>query len=88
MLIRRNLIKVSGTTILNLRFEPLLTLSQTTNYRKFQTESVRNDNRKFDKNGGQFSVRVENAVGKGEIARYEQFLLIPQYFQKTRTADL
>ena len=29
------------------------------------------------------SKRVENTVGKGEIARYEQFLLFPQYFQKT-----
>ena len=26
--------------------------------------------------------RVENTVGKGEIARYEQFLLFPQSFQK------
>ena len=26
--------------------------------------------------------RVENIVGKGEIARYEQFLLFPQCFQK------
>ena len=26
--------------------------------------------------------RVENTVGKGEIARYEQFLLFPQYFYK------
>ena len=25
---------------------------------------------------------VENTVGKGEIARYEQFLLYPQCFQK------
>ena len=25
--------------------------------------------------------------GKGEIARHEQFLLFPQCFQKTRTAD-
>ena len=31
--------------------------------------------------------RVENTVGKGEIARYEQFLLFPQCFQKTCTAD-
>ena len=29
--------------------------------------------------------KVENAVGKGEIARYEQFLLFPQCFQKTCT---
>ena len=25
---------------------------------------------------------IENIVGKGEIARYEQFLLFPQCFQK------
>ena len=30
---------------------------------------------------------VENTMGKGEIACYEQFLLFPQYFQKTFTAD-
>ena len=30
---------------------------------------------------------VENTVGKGEIARYEQFLLFPQCFQKTCTLD-
>ena len=33
------------------------------------------------------SKRVENTVEKGEIARYEQFLLFPQCFQKTCTAD-
>ena len=31
--------------------------------------------------------RVENTVGKGEIACYKQFLLFPQSFQKTCTAD-
>ena len=31
--------------------------------------------------------RLENTVGKGEIARYEQFLPFPQCFQKTCTAD-
>ena len=30
---------------------------------------------------------LENTVEKGEIARYEQFLLFPQCFQKTCTAD-
>ena len=29
------------------------------------------------------SKQVENTVGKGEIARYEQFLLFSQCFQKT-----
>ena len=37
---------------------------------------------KFDENSREFSKRVENTVGKGEIARYEQFLLFPQCFQK------
>ena len=40
------------------------------------------DNFRFDEYGGKFSKRVENTVGKGEIARYEQFLLFPLCFQK------
>ena len=40
------------------------------------------DNLKFDENSRKISKRVENTVGKGEIARYEQFLLFPQCFQK------
>ena len=45
------------------------------------------NNFRFDGNGEKFSRRLENTVGKGEIARYEQFLLFPQCFQKTCTAD-
>ena len=37
------------------------------------------------KNSRKFSEREENAAGKGEISRYEQFLLFPQSFQKTCT---
>ena len=37
------------------------------------------DNLKFDENGKKFSKRVENTVGKGEIARHEQF---PTVFSK------
>ena len=40
------------------------------------------DNFKFDENGRKLSKQVENTVGKGEIARYKQFLLFPQCFQK------
>ena len=40
------------------------------------------DNFEFDGNSSKFSKWVENTVGKGEIARYEQFLLFPQCFQK------
>ena len=38
------------------------------------------DNFEFDENGGKFS--LGNTVGKGEIARYDQFVLFP-CFQKT-----
>ena len=33
------------------------------------------NNSKFDENGRMFSRRVENTVGKGEIARYEVFAI-------------
>ena len=39
-------------------------------------------NFKFDENGRKLSKQVENIVGKGEIAHYEQFHLFPQCFQK------
>ena len=64
----------------------ILTLSQTTNFRLFQTEFA-DDNFKFDGNGGKFSEKVKNTVVKGEIARYKQFLHLPLCFQKTSTAD-
>ena len=38
-------------------------------------------------NGVQLSDCVENIVGKGEIARYEQFLLFQQCFQKLWVVD-
>ena len=51
------------------------------------------DKFKFDENGEKLSKRLENLCGKGEIARYEQFLLFPfsfsfspfptEFFQKT-----
>ena len=54
-----------------------------TNFRLFQTEkSFQTTIFKFDENGRKLSKRVENTVGKGEIARYKQFLLFPQCFQK------
>ena len=45
------------------------------------------DNFRFDENGRMFFKGVENIVEKGEIACYKQFLLFPQCFQKTCTAD-
>ena len=37
--------------------------------------------------GIQLSDLVENIVGREEIARYEQFLLFPQCFQKQSVVD-
>ena len=45
------------------------------------------DNFEFDENGRKFFEWVENTVRKGEIAHAEQFLLFPQCFLKTYTAD-
>ena len=56
-----------------------LTLFQMTNCWSFQIERG---------NGRKFSKWVENTVRKGEIARYQQFLLFPQCFQITWTIGL
>ena len=54
----------------------------------FKLKEFVDDNSKFQENDRRFSKGVENTVGKGEIAHYEQFLLFPQCFQKTCTADM
>ena len=63
-------------------FSGCLTHYQTTNLDSSKLKDFADDNFKFDENGRQLSKQVENTVGKGEIARYEQFLLFPQCFQK------
>ena len=45
------------------------------------------DNFEYDENCREFSKRIEKTVGNGKIAHYEQFLLYPQCFQKSCTAD-
>ena len=50
-------------------------------------EEFADDNFKFDENVKKFSKRVENTVGKGGIARYEQFPLFPHCFQMTCATD-
>ena len=51
-------------------------------------KEIADDNSIFDENSRKFSKNVENTAGKGEIARYKQFLLFTQCFQKTCTADM
>ena len=53
----------------------------------FKLKEVTDHIFKFDENNRKCYKPVENTVGKGEIARYKQFLLFPQCFQKTCTAD-
>ena len=72
--------RVVSLSTTNLQGLGTSTLSKTTNFRLFQTE--RDNNFKFDENGRKLSKKVENTVGNGEIARYEQFLLFQQCFQK------
>ena len=50
-----------------------------TNFRLFRNAD---DYFKFDENGRKLSKLVENTVGKGEIARYEQFLLFQSVFKR------
>ena len=57
-----------------------LALSQTTNFRLYQTERV--CRRKFYENSKKSPKRVENTVGKGEIACDEQFLFFSTVFLK------
>ena len=40
------------------------------------------DKIKFNENGRKLSKQIENTAGKGEIARYKQFLLFPQCFKR------
>ena len=68
--------------LLNSSWKTLLTHYQTTNFRLLKLKEFADDNFKFDENGRKLSKRVENTVGKGQIARYEQFLFFLQCFQK------
>ena len=57
-------------------------------YNSSKLKEIADDNFKFDENGRKFSKWLENTVGKGEIARYEQFLLFPHCFQKVCNAKM
>ena len=60
---------------------------ETVTVNPFPNDKFADDNFKFDENGRKFSKQVENTVGKGETAHHAQFLLFPNCFQKTSTAD-
>ena len=62
-----------------LSFGKEVTHYKTTNFGLSKLKDFADDNVKFEENGRKSFKPVENTVGKGEIARYEQFLLFPQY---------
>ena len=68
--------------IVSLNLFPNDKILDSTKLKEFEDDSF-----KFDENDRKSSKRIENTVRKGEIARYEQFLLFPQCFQKTSIAD-
>ena len=65
-----------------------LTLYQTTEFLDLtKLKEFADDNSKFGEDGGKFFKWVENTVGKGEITRNDQFLLLSQCFQKICAVD-
>ena len=65
----------------------MFTHPHTTNLDPSKLKEFADYNFKFDENDKKFPEQVENTVGKGEIARNEQFLLFSQCFQWTCTAN-
>ena len=63
--------------------DPWLTLSKRQILDSSKLKEFADNNFKFDENDGKFSNRVENIVGKGEIAPNEQFLHFPHCFHNT-----
>ena len=60
-----------------------LTHCQTTNFiDSSKVKEFADNSFKFDENSRKLSKWVKNTVGKGEIARNEQFLLFPHCFEK------
>ena len=78
----RTYLKFVSVFAMDTKFFPKLQILNSSKPKEFADENF-----KFDENGRMSFKWVENTVGKGEIARYEQFLLFPQCFQKTWTAD-
>ena len=83
MVLNCHLVKSYNTTGLVVSFLPYpITRRQILDSSKFK--DFADDNFKCDKNGRKLYKQVENTVGKGEIARYERFLLFLRCFQKGR----
>ena len=66
----------------------VLTLSQRQIIDSSKLKEFADNNFNLNLNGRKFPKWVERTVGKGEIAYYKQFLLLPQCFINTFLADM
>ena len=73
---------LSGFLTVGILWQRVIPLPDTKILDRSNLKQSADNNLKFDENSKKFSKRVENIVGKREIARYEQFLLFPLCFQK------
>ena len=69
-----SLILIYTVTIININYFPIQLILDSSKLKEFA-----DDNFEFGENSRKFSKQVENTVRKGEIARYEQFLLFPVF---------
>ena len=76
-----------NSIVVSVTCKGFLALSLTTVLDALKLKEFADDSFKFGENCRKISKRVENTVGKGEIAHYEQFLLFPQCFQTASTTD-
>ena len=75
-------LKFASKAFKNASFETTFVLTRQQILDSSKLKEFADDNVKFHENGKKLSKWVENTVGKGEIARDEQFLLFSQCFQK------
>ena len=60
----------------------MLIISQTTNFRPFQTERFADDNFKFDQNGRKLQIWLENTAEKKEKLLLQAISPFPEVFSK------
>ena len=68
---------------LNTNIDVLLPFSKRQILDSSKLKELTDNNYRFGENGRKCSKQVKNTVGKGEIARFKQFLFFPQCFDKT-----
>ena len=63
--------QMTGKILIRGHFESFNPFANDKRWDSPKLKEFADDNSEVDENGGKFSERVENAVGKGEIAHYD-----------------